>query len=111
MSSLGVDDVAEGRVPEDADEEHIGYLRAKLAAEEGVRARPAVAATVLRPGRLTEEPGTGRVTLGRHVPDGTVPRDDVAAVILALLDSPQPGAVLEVVSGSTPIEDAVAAVG
>ena len=111
MSSLGVDDVAEGRTPAEADEEHVAYLRAKLAAEEGVRARPAVAATVLRPGRLTEEPGTGRVTLGRHVPDGSVSRDDVAAVILALLDSPRPGTVLEVVSGGTPIAAAVAALG
>jgi nucleoside-diphosphate-sugar epimerase len=111
MSSLGVDDVAEGRTPAEVDEEHVAYLRAKLAAEEGVRARPSVTATVLRPGRLTEEPGTGLVTLGRHVPDGTVSRDDVAAVILALLDFPRPGAVLEVVTGSTPIKDAVAAVG
>jgi nucleoside-diphosphate-sugar epimerase len=110
MSSLGVEEVAAGGAPADADDEHLAYLQAKLAAEEGVRARPAVAATVLRPGRLTEDAGTGHVTLGRHVPPGTVSRDDVAAVILALLDAPHPGDVLEVVSGPTPIDEAVAGV-
>lgn len=108
MSSMGVEDIAEGRTPAGADEQFVTYLRAKLAAEEGVRARPAVDATVLRPGRLTDDPGTGLVTVGRHLPPGTVSRDDVAAVMLALLDAPQPGVVLEVVAGSTPIEEAVA---
>jgi len=110
MSSMGVEDIAEGRTPFGADEEFVAYLRAKLAAEEGVRARPAVDATVLRPGLLTDHPGTGLVTMGRHLPPGTVSRDDVAAVMLALLDTPQPGTVLEVVAGATPVEEAVAAI-
>jgi nucleoside-diphosphate-sugar epimerase len=109
MSSMGVEAIAAGRVPEDADAEHVEYLRAKWAAEEGVRARPAVDMTVVRPARLTDVPGTGRVTLGRQLPPGTVPRDDVAAVLLALLDAPHPGAVVEVVGGSTPIGEAIAA--
>jgi nucleoside-diphosphate-sugar epimerase len=107
MSSMGVESVAEGRIPEGSDDELVAYLRAKLAAEEGVRARPAVAATVLRPGRLTEDPGSGLVTLGRHLSPGTVSRDDVAAVMLALLDAPRPGTVLELVTGATPIQEAV----
>jgi hypothetical protein len=40
---------------------------------------------------------------------GSVPRDDVAAVLLALLDGPRDGVVLELVSGGTPIDEAVAA--
>jgi len=52
---------------------------------------------------------TGRVRLDRHVDRGSVPRDDVAAVLVALLDSPRPGAVLELVGGDTPVADAVAA--
>jgi nucleoside-diphosphate-sugar epimerase len=107
MSSMGVEAVAEGQVPAGSDDELVGYLRAKLAAEEGVRARPAVAATILRPGRLTEDPGSGLVTLGRHLSPGTVSRDDVAAVMLALLDAPRPGTVLELVNGTTPIQEAV----
>lgn len=109
MSSLGVEVIAEGRIPAGADPAYVDYLRAKWASEEGVRARPAVDMTVLRPGRLTDEPGSGRVTLDRHVGEGLVSRDDVAALMVALLDHPRPGAVLEVVSGATPIDEAVAA--
>jgi hypothetical protein len=65
---------------------------------------------VLRPGLLTDDPGTGLVTLARHVDEGSISRDDVAAVMLALLDAPQPGTVLELVSGTTPVADAMASV-
>ena len=40
------------------------------------------------------------------LPDGTVSRDDVAAVMVRLLDAPRPGTVLELVSGTTPIDEA-----
>jgi uncharacterized protein YbjT (DUF2867 family) len=109
MSSIGVDEVANGRRPEGVDDVSLAYLRSKWAAEEGVRCRPVVDLTVVRPGRLTEEAGSGLVELGRHLRAGSVPRDDVAAVLLALLDSPRPGAVIEMISGSTPIDRAVAA--
>jgi nucleoside-diphosphate-sugar epimerase len=109
VSSMGVDAVAGGRTPADVDEVFVAYLRAKLAAEEDLLARPGLATTVLRPGGLTDEPGTGRVTLAARVDRGSVPRDDVAAVLLALLDSPRDGAVVELVSGSTPVDEAVAA--
>ena len=108
MSSMGVEAVAEGRRPEGIDDVFHAYLQAKLAAEEGARQRPAVDLTVLRPGLLTDDPGTGLVSLGRHVDEGAISRDDVAAVMLALLDSPRPGTVLELVAGQTPIGKAVA---
>ncbi|MGY1742343.1 MULTISPECIES: NAD(P)H-binding protein [unclassified Blastococcus] len=107
VSSMGVDRVAGGATPEGVDEVFTAYLRAKLAAEETVLARPALAVTVLRPGGLTDEPGTGRVTLAPSVDRGSVPRDDVAAVLAALLDAPRDGAVLELVSGPTPVAEAV----
>jgi nucleoside-diphosphate-sugar epimerase len=106
MSSMGIDELDAGRIPDGVDEE---YLRAKRAAEEGVRARPVVDPTILRPGLLTDEPGTGRVALARQVSFGSVPRDDVAEVMLGLLDAPRTGEVLEVVSGDTPIAEALAA--
>ena len=109
MSSMGVEAVAEGRRPDGIDDVFHAYLKAKLAAEDGVRQRPAVDLTVLRPAQLTEDPGTGLVTLGRNLDLGEISRDDVAAVMLALLDSPRSGAVIEVVSGSTPVADAMAA--
>lgn len=107
VSSVGVESVADGGVPEGVDEVFLAYLRAKLAAEQDVLARPRLATTVLRPGSLTDDPGTGLVTLTRHAGRGSVPRDDVAAVLVALLDADLDGAVLEVVGGPTPIEEAV----
>jgi len=87
----------------------VAYLRAKRAAEENLLARKGLRVTVLRPGSLTDDPGTGRVTLAPSVERGAVPRDDVAAVLVALLDQPRDRAVLELVSGSTPVDEAVAA--
>jgi nucleoside-diphosphate-sugar epimerase len=110
VSSMGVDTVAGGATPEGVDEVFVAYLRAKLAAEENVLPRTGLDTTVIRPGRLTDAPGTGRVRLDRHVERGDVPREDVAAVLVALLDDPKNGAVVELVSGDTPIPEAVAAV-
>jgi len=109
VSSMGVDSVADGATPEGVDDVFLAYLRAKLAAEQDLMARSGLATTVLRPGGLTDEPGTGRVTLDRHVPRGSVPRDDVAAVLVGLLDAGSEGQVLELVAGDVPVDQAVAA--
>jgi uncharacterized protein YbjT (DUF2867 family) len=86
------------------------YLRAKDAADRDVMARPGLDWTVLRPGHLTDDPGTGTVTLAEHVEPGAVTRDDVAAVLVALLDRPATaGRVYELVGGGTPIADALGA--
>jgi nucleoside-diphosphate-sugar epimerase len=107
VSSMGADLVADGASPEGVDEVFTAYLRAKLAAEQDVLGRAGLTVTVLRPGGLTDDAGTGRVTLRRSVERGSIPRDDVAALLVALLDSPRAGAVLEAVSGPTPIDEAV----
>ena len=66
--------------------------------------------TILRPGRLTDDPGTGQVSLGPDVERDSVTRDDVASVIIALLDEPDTaGKVLNLVNGETPVVDAVRA--
>src|SRR6476620_7423913 len=111
VSSMGVDSVADGATPAGVDEVFVAYLRAKLAAEQDLLARAGLATTVLRPGGLTDDPGTGRVTLARHVQRGSVPRDDVAAVLVALLNAEARGAVLELLGGDTPIDEAVSSVG
>jgi nucleoside-diphosphate-sugar epimerase len=111
VSSMGVDSVLGGAAPEGIDEVFLAYLRAKAAAEQDVLARAGLDVTVLRPGALTDDPGTGRVTLARSVERGSVPRDDVAAVLVALLDISRDGVIAELVSGSTPIAEAVAALG
>jgi nucleoside-diphosphate-sugar epimerase len=111
VSSMGVDSVADGAVPQGLDDVFLAYLRAKLAAEQDLLGRRSLRTTVLRPGGLTDEPGTGRVDLQRSVDRGSIPRDDVAAVLVALLDADRDGAVLELVGGSTTIDEAVASVG
>jgi nucleoside-diphosphate-sugar epimerase len=109
VSSIGVEAVAGGAVPEGMDEVFVAYLRAKLAAETDVLSRAGLAPVVLRPGSLTDEPGTGRVRLEHTTERGQVPRDDVAAVLLELLDHPADGVVVELLSGDTPVAEAVAA--
>ncbi len=107
LSSMGVDTVRDGATPEGVDDVFVTYLRAKLAAEDDLRAR-ALEWTILRPGRLTDDAGTGQVELAASVPSGEVPRDDVAAVLAALLEAPgATGAVLELTGGDTPVGEAV----
>jgi len=109
VSSIGAEQVADGATPEGMDEVFIAYLRAKLAAEQYVLAVEGLAPVVLRPGGLTDDPGTGRVRLEHTTDRGQVTRDDVAAVLLALLDDPKDGLVVELLEGDTPITEAVAA--
>ncbi|TDC46108.1 NAD-dependent dehydratase [Actinomadura sp. KC345] len=87
------------------------YIRAKGEAEDDLRRRDALDWLILRPGRLTDDPATGRVTLAEPpIGHGAVTRDDVAAVIAALLDA---GDVrrrtLDLLGGDTPVAEAVAA--
>ncbi|MEV1179309.1 NAD(P)H-binding protein, partial [Nonomuraea sp. NPDC049784] len=103
ISSMGA-----GKPPRGGDEVWAAYIEAKTEAEEDLRARD-LDWTILRPGRLTDEPGTGLVRLSPEVPPGSVPRDDVAALIVALLEAPSTARqILELVSGETPIADLVA---
>ncbi|MFE5077777.1 SDR family oxidoreductase [Streptomyces halstedii] len=97
-----------------ADPEHGGdevfdvYQRAKGQADAYVRSRANLDWTILRPGMLTNDAGTGRVLLAVSTGRGPVPRDDVAAILLELLDTPATaGLTLELISGSTPVAVAV----
>ncbi|MFD7652483.1 NAD(P)H-binding protein [Actinosynnema sp. NPDC059797] len=88
------------------DEVFDAYLRAKGAAEDDLRERD-LDWTILRPGRLTDDEPTGLVALSEEPVRGDVPRADVAAVVVAILD--RPGTVrrtYELVSGDVPIADA-----
>jgi uncharacterized protein YbjT (DUF2867 family) len=108
LSSMGVESVR-GTQPADDEDVFTTYLRAKLAAEDAVRATD-LAWTVLRPGSLTDDPGTGLVRLAPQVPPGRVTRADVAAVLAALVTEPRTaGQVLELVQGDQPVDLAVAA--
>jgi len=93
----------------DSDDVFQIYLRAKGAADVAVRSRD-LDWVVLRPGQLTDDPGTNQVRLSASVPGGAVPRDDVAAVLLALLVAGTRRVTLELAAGDTEVESAVLAV-
>lgn len=106
VSAIGLDRADDP----DVNEVFAAYLRAKEAADQDVMARDGLDWTILRPGLLTDDPGTGKVNLAEHVGGGVVTRDDVAAVLLALLDRPETaGHVYELVGGDTPVDEALGA--
>jgi uncharacterized protein YbjT (DUF2867 family) len=105
VSSAGVDEPpAEG-----TDEVWAAYLRAKKAAEDAITGTD-LQWTVVRPGGLTDGPGTNSVLLeAPPVPHGSVTRDDTAAVLVALLDTPgTAGQVLELREGTADVLEAAA---
>jgi uncharacterized protein YbjT (DUF2867 family) len=103
VSAMGTDEPPQG------DEVFHVYLRAKARADQALMASD-LDWTIVRPGRLTDDPPTGLVRLARHVERGEIPRADVAAVIVeALHDDRTVGKVFEVVGGDTPIPEAFAA--
>ncbi|WP_405140869.1 NAD(P)H-binding protein [Sphaerisporangium sp. NBC_01403] len=107
ISAMGAD-----RPPQPGtDDVWAAYIRAKSDAEDDLRARD-LDWTVLRPGALIDDPGTGLVTLAEPpVPRGKVTRDDVAAVIAGLLGTPGTGGrTLELAEGDTPVDEAVRSV-
>ncbi|WP_286308687.1 NAD(P)H-binding protein [Agromyces mangrovi Wang et al. 2018] len=97
------------RYEADSDDIFQIYLRAKSEADARLR-ETSLEWTIVRPGRLTNEPATGAVTIGESVSYGEIPRDDVAAVIAELLVS---GAGVrwqfDLVSGDTTVGEAVGA--
>ncbi|AUH41200.1 SDR family oxidoreductase [Streptomyces sp. CMB-StM0423] len=107
VSSMG----AGSEPPAGGDAVFSAYLRAKTAADEYVQARDGLDWTILRPGMLRNDAGTGLVNLAAKTGRSAIPRDDVAAVLVALLDEPRTvGLTLELVEGDTSVLDAVAAV-
>ncbi|MCX5376534.1 SDR family oxidoreductase [Streptomyces sp. NBC_00091] len=102
VSTMGADPWHEG------DEVFDVYLRAKGDADAHLRTRLGLEWTILRPGPLTDDAGTGLVRLEADTGRGPVPRDDVAAVLAELVETPATaGLTLELVSGSTPVSVAV----
>jgi nucleoside-diphosphate-sugar epimerase len=94
--------------PPDGDDVFSVYLRAKAQADAAVAASGR-RWTIVRPGGLTDEPGTGRVRVDTAPFRGTVTRDDVAAVLAAIIaGGAADGRVLYVNGGDVAIADALA---
>jgi uncharacterized protein YbjT (DUF2867 family) len=83
------------------------YIEAKRDADAALRASD-LAWTIIRPGRLTDDPATGLVSLGPDLGGGDVTRADVAAVLAAVLDEPGTvGKQWDLVNGDVPVAEAV----
>jgi uncharacterized protein YbjT (DUF2867 family) len=105
ISAMGADIEAPDKA---GDPVFVAYLRAKGSADDNIRARASLDWTIVRPGHLINDPGTGQVTIAEETGRGDIPREDVAAVLLAVLDAPGTiGQTFEVISGDSPIADAV----
>jgi uncharacterized protein YbjT (DUF2867 family) len=102
ISAMGV-----GRAPRSGP--MAPYYDAKREADEALL-ESGLDHTIVRPGRLTDDPGTGRVAVGSPLDrSGEVSRDDVAAVLLAVLDEPRSaGLVFDLLAGESPIDEALA---
>jgi len=95
--------------PEKGPEKLQHYLRAKRNADEHLK-NSGLNYTIVRPGRLTNDDGTGKVAVSERLASfAEIPRQDVARVLLAVLDSDNTdNRVFDVVSGDTPVVDALA---
>jgi len=103
VSSVGAE------APPDGDDVFSVYVRAKAQADQAVVASD-LDWTVVRPGPLTDAPGTGTVRLETEPFRDDVTRDDVARVIAATLAEPRSaGLILYVADGDVPVEEALAA--
>jgi uncharacterized protein YbjT (DUF2867 family) len=101
VSSIGADDPGSG------SEQMRPYLQAKHDADQAL-IEAGLDHTIVRPGRLTDDPGTGSVSAGPDVQRAEIPREDVAAVIAEALRADESiSKTFVVVSGDTPIEEAV----
>jgi uncharacterized protein YbjT (DUF2867 family) len=86
------------------------YFVAKAESEDRLRAS-GLEYTIVRPGRLTDDPGTGRIDAAPYVSNyGKVTREDVAATLAETLHAPNTiGKTFSLIGGDRPIAEAVAA--
>jgi uncharacterized protein YbjT (DUF2867 family) len=102
VSAMGTEDA-----DPTSDDVFAVYLRAKKAADDDLRARD-LDWTIVRPGRLTDHPGLGRVQVG-SLPRGEVSRADVAVVLAEVLHmDTTTGATFDLLAGRQPIQAALA---
>jgi uncharacterized protein YbjT (DUF2867 family) len=85
------------------------YIQAKADADKALESS-GLDFTVVRPGGLTDDAGTGRIRAGNEIGYGQVPRDDVAATLAACLGEEHTvGKTFDLLEGETPVEEALRA--
>ena len=94
--------------PERWSEEMRPYFEAKAAADKAVAAS-GLDYTIVRPGGLTDDPGTGKVELAESIDRyGRIPRDDVALVLAECITAENTFAKdFDLLGGDTPVAEAV----
>ncbi|MEU5417450.1 NAD(P)H-binding protein [Streptomyces clavifer] len=106
LSALGADPALE--YPADAEVQ--AFMRGKGEVDKDLASRSTLDCTILRPSYFRDGPGTGLICLAERTGPGQVDRADVAAVLAALVAAPATaGRILELISGTTPVGEAVAA--
>jgi uncharacterized protein YbjT (DUF2867 family) len=95
--------------PERWSDEMRPYYEAKAEADEYV-ANSGLDYTIVRPGRLTDDPGTGKINVGDGPGGvGSVTRDDVALVLAELLGADNAiGKDFDLLNGDVPVAEAIA---
>jgi len=93
--------------PETVSDEMRPYYEAKAEADRRL-AESDLDSTIVRPGRLSDDRGTGRVLAGEGIGGGEIPRGDVGATLAAVLETDSTiGKAFDLVGGDTPIDEAV----
>ncbi|MDF2785311.1 MAG: NAD-dependent dehydratase [Pantoea eucrina] len=83
------------------------YMRVKKQADV-ILAASALDWVIVRPGTLTDEPATGRISAGPAIAYGTIGRADVAATLAALVHQPAVSRVIiELTAGERPVTEAI----
>ncbi|WP_101674901.1 SDR family oxidoreductase [Alloalcanivorax mobilis] len=104
VSSMRADD------PDSGPESMRHYFVAKQKADNHLRAS-SLNYTIVRPGKLTDHKASGQVRLADRIDEfGEIPRDDVAAVLLAALNTPATARrEFDLLAGDRSIDAALAA--
>ncbi|KZY35096.1 NAD-dependent dehydratase [Alcanivorax sp. HI0083] len=101
VSSMRADD------PDSGPEKMRHYFEAKGKADNHLRSS-GLDHVIVRPGRLTEEPPLGKIKLERKIKDfGEISREDVAKVLAEVTRMETRNQEFDVISGESPIRDAL----
>ncbi len=83
------------------------YTQAKSEADRALRSS-GLDYTIIRPGRLNDDPGSGRIALAPRLKGAEIPRADVAALLAEILENESAiNRQWEATGGDTPITQAI----